>query len=54
MAMDITALRNVSSEAVKEAARTAVTNRPDTYKETGFESLLHTAIDNLNTTNDYL
>ena len=41
MALDITALRNVSSEAVKEAARTAVTNRPDTYKETGFESLLH-------------
>ena len=54
MALDITALRNVSSEAVKEAARTAVTNSPDTYKETGFESLLHTAIDNLNTTNDYL
>ncbi|MDE6883785.1 MAG: flagellar hook-basal body complex protein FliE [Lachnospiraceae bacterium] len=54
MAIDITALRNVSSEAIREAARNAVTSKPDTYKETGFESLLHTAIDNLNTTNDYL
>ena len=54
MAIDITALRNVSSEAIREAGRNAVTSKPDTYKETGFESLLHTAIDNLNTTNDYL
>ena len=54
MALDITALHNVSSEAIKEAARTATTNKPDTYKETGFEKLLHTAIDNLNTTNNYL
>lgn len=54
MALDITALRNVSSEAVRETARTATTNKPDTYKETGFDSLLHTAIDNLNVTNDYL
>lgn len=54
MALDITALRNVSSEAVREAARTAATNKPDTYRETGFDSLLHTAIDNLNVTNDYL
>jgi len=54
MALDITALHNVSSEAIKEAAKTAATNRPDTYKETGFYSLLHTAIDNLNTTNNYL
>lgn len=54
MALDITALHNVSSEAVREAARTAATNKPDTYKETGFDSLLHTAIDNLTVTNDYL
>ncbi len=54
MALDITALRNVSSEAVKEAARTAATNKPDTYEETGFEGLLHTAIENLKTTNNYL
>lgn len=54
MALDITALHNVSSEAIKEAAKTAATNKPDTYKETGFDSLLHTAIDNLNTTNAYL
>lgn len=54
MALDITALRNVSSEAVREAAKNAPTNRPDTYKETGFDSLLHTAIENLNTTNAYL
>lgn len=54
MALDITALHNVSSEAIKEAARTAPTNKPDTYREIDFESLLHTAIDNLNTTNNYL
>ena len=54
MALDITALHNVSSEAIKAAARTAATNRPETYKETGFDSLLHTAIENLNTTNNYL
>lgn len=54
MALDITALHNVSSEAIKDAARTAATNKTDTYKETGFDSLLHTAIDNLNTTNAYL
>ena len=52
MALDITALHNVSSEVIKEAARTAATNTPDTYKDIGFESLLHTAIDNLNTTNN--
>ena len=46
MALDITALHNVSSEAIKEAAKTAATN--------SFDSLLHTAIDNLNTTNNYL
>lgn len=54
MALDITALYNVSSGAIKEAAKTASTNKADTYTDQGFDSLLHTAIDNLNTTNSYL
>lgn len=54
MALDITELYNVSSGAIREAAKTAPTNRPDTYTDNGFDSLLHTAIDNLNTTNSYL
>lgn len=54
MALDITALYNVSSGAIKEAAKTAPTNRPMTYADNGFDSLLHTAIDNLSTTNSYL
>lgn len=54
MALDITALYNVSSGAVQEAAKTAATNKADTYIDQGFDSLLSTAIDNLNTTNSYL
>lgn len=54
MALDITALYNVSSEAVKDAAKAAPTTREETYADKGFEGLLHTAIDNLNTTNSYL
>lgn len=54
MALDITELYNVSSGAIKEAAKTAVTNKPDSYADQGFDNLLHTAIDNLVTTNNYL
>lgn len=54
MALDITALYNVTSGAVKEAAKSAPTTRTETYTDNGFDSLLHTAIDNLNTTNNYL
>jgi len=54
MALDITALYNVSSGAVKEAAKAAPTTRTETYEDKGFDNLLHTAIDNLNTTNNYL
>ena len=54
MALDITVLRNVSSEAVKEAAMIAPTNRTDTYVDKGFHSFLRTAVDNINTTNGYL
>jgi flagellar hook-basal body complex protein FliE len=54
MALDITELYNVSSGAVKEAAKTASTNKSDTYADVDFDNLLQTAIDNLNTTNSYL
>lgn len=54
MALDITALYNVSSGAIKDAAKAASTNKVDTYTDQGFDNLLHTAIDNLNTTNSYL
>jgi flagellar hook-basal body complex protein FliE len=54
MALDITELYNVSSGAVKEAAKTASTNKADTYTDEDFSNLLQTAIDNLNTTNSYL
>lgn len=54
MALDITALRNISSEAVKEAASAAPTNKTDTYEDKSFHSLLSTAVDNINTTNGYL
>ena len=37
MALDITALYNVSSEAIKEAAKAAPTTKPDTYTDNGFE-----------------
>lgn len=54
MALDITALYNVSSGAVKEAAKNAPTTRIDTYTDTSFNNLLSSAIDNINTTNSYL
>ena len=54
MALDITELYNVSSNAIREAAKTAPTNSDDAYANLGFDNLLHTAIDNLNTTNNYL
>ena len=54
MYLDITELHNVSSNAIKEAAKSAPTNRIDAYADQGFDDLLHTAIDNLTTTNNYL
>lgn len=54
MALDITELYNISSGAVREAAKAAPTTRVEDYKDNGFETMLHTAIDNLNTTNSYL
>lgn len=54
MALDITELYNVSSGVIREAAKAAPTTKIEDYKENGFDSLLHTAIDNLNTTNSYL
>jgi flagellar hook-basal body complex protein FliE len=54
MALDITSLYNVSSGAIQEAAKSAATNKADTYTDTGFDNLLQTALDNLNTTNSYL
>lgn len=54
MALDITELYNVSSGVIREAAKAAPTTRIEDYKENGFDALLHTAIDNLNTMNGYL
>lgn len=54
MALDITELYNVSSEVIRDAAKAAPTTKLEDYKKNGFDSLLHTAIDNLNTTNSYL
>ena len=54
MYLDITELHNVSSNAVKEAAMSAPTNKINAYADQGFDGLLHTAIDNLTTTNNYL
>lgn len=54
MALDITELYNVSSGAIMEAAKTAPTTRVEDYKENGFDAMLHTAIENINTTNSYL
>lgn len=54
MALDITELYNVSSGAIRDAAKAAPTTRIEDYKENSFDTLLHTAIDNINTTNDYL
>lgn len=54
MALDITELYNVSSNAIREAAKAAPTNRVDTYGEQDFDNILHTAVENLTTTNNYL
>ncbi len=54
MALDITELYNVSAGEIREAAKAAPTTRIEDYKENGFDAMLHTAIDNLNTTNIYL
>lgn len=54
MALDITALYNISSGAIKEAAKKAPTTTQETYVNHSFDGLLNTAIDNLNTTNSYL
>ncbi len=54
MALDITALYNVSSGAVKDAAKAAPTTKVDTYTDKSFKNLLGTAIENINTTNNYL
>ncbi len=54
MALDITELYNVSSGVIREAAKAAPTTKLEDYKENGFDSVLHTAIDNLNTTNSFL
>lgn len=54
MALDITELYNVSSGVIREAAKAAPTTKIEDYKENGFDSLLHTAIDNLNTTNSFM
>ncbi|MCM1086775.1 MAG: flagellar hook-basal body complex protein FliE [Muribaculaceae bacterium] len=54
MALDITTLYNVSSGAVKEAAKAAPTTKVDTYADKSFGNLLNTAIENINTTNAYL
>lgn len=54
MALDITTLYNVSSGAVKEAARTAPTSKADTYADVSFDNLLNKALDNINTTNAFL
>ena len=54
MALDITELYNVSSGAIRDAAKAAPTTKIEDYRENGFDAMLHTAIDNLNTTNSYL
>ena len=54
MSLDINSLYNVSSGAIKEAAKNAPTTKPDTYVDKSFNDLLGTAIDNINTTNSYL
>ncbi|MCM1261634.1 MAG: flagellar hook-basal body complex protein FliE [Butyrivibrio sp.] len=54
MNFDITAIRNLSSGAVKEAAKNSSITKPDTYVDTSFNDFLGTAIDNINTTNSFL
>lgn len=54
MAIDITEIRNLSSGAVRAAAKTAPTNSTSAYTGNNFGDILTGAIDNLNTTNAYL
>lgn len=54
MALDITELYNVSSGVIRDAAKAAPTTRMEDYRENGFDAFLHTAIDNLHTTNSFL
>lgn len=54
MALDITSLYNISSNAVKEAAKAAPTTTQASYTDQSFDGLLGMAIDNLNTTNGLL
>lgn len=52
--MDISSLYNVSSGAVREAAKSsAVTNTADTENNM-FEAVFNSAVDNLKTTNGYI
>lgn len=53
-ATDITQLRNISSEAVRSAAKSAATNSSSAYNGDNFGDLLTTAMDNLSVTNGYL
>lgn len=53
-AIDITQLRNVSSNAVRQVAKSAPTNSQNAYGTNNFPSLLNTAMDNLSVTNGYL
>ena len=53
-AIDITQLRNISSNAVRKVAKQAPTNSIDAYNGNNFSDLLGTAMDNLSVTNEYL
>lgn len=53
-AIDITQLRNVSSHAIRDVAKSAATNSVDAYGNNNFGDLLNTAMDNLSVTNGYL
>ena len=53
-AIDITRLRNVSSGAVRQVAKSAPTNSVDAYNTSKFSDLLTNAMDNLSVTNGYL
>lgn len=53
-AIDITQLRNISSNAVRSVAKAAPTNSEAAYGANNFGDLLETAMDNLSVTNGYL
>lgn len=52
--MDISSLYNVSSGAVKEAAKSTATAGKSANNSDLFGNILHTAVDNLKTTNSYI